>query len=148
MVPIGTLVDIQDMSGPAVVNHYNMVASAEIAGGMLPGTSSGQAISLMNQVATNTLPNSMTFEWTELSLQENLAGNTAVFVFVLGTVFVYPALAAQYESWSLPTAIVLIVPMCLFAAISGIWLTGRDNNIFTQIGLVVLVVVVSKLTRF
>ena len=86
----------------------------------------------------------MGFEWTELTLQQILAGNTAVFVFILGAVLVFLVLAAQYESWSLPMAIILIVPMCLLAAIAGVWLVGSDNNIFTQIGLVVLIGLAAK----
>ncbi|MGH7964444.1 MAG: efflux RND transporter permease subunit, partial [Candidatus Binatia bacterium] len=144
MVPLGTLMNIQDVSGPAIVNHYNMFPSAEISGNTLPGTSSGQAIALMEQVAAKELPPSMGFEWTEITLQEILAGNTAVFVFALGTVFVFLVLAAQYESWALPLAIVLIVPMCLLAAIAGVWIVGSDNNIFTQIGLVVLIGLAAK----
>src|SRR5207249_11689928 len=94
--------------------------------------------------AAKELPATMSFEWTELTLQQILAGNTAVFVFVLGAVLVFMVLSAQYESWSLPGAIILIVPMCLLAAISGVWLVGSDNNIFTQIGLVVLIGLAAK----
>ncbi len=144
MVPLGALVSVEDTSGPAIVNHYNMYPSAEINGGTAPGVSSGQGISLMEKVSDSELPPSMGYEWTELALQQKLAGNTAVFVFMLGTVFVFLVLAAQYESWSLPLSIILIVPMCLFAAIGGVWLAGMDNNIFTQIGLVVLIGLAAK----
>lgn len=144
MVPLGTLIHVESMGGPSIVSHYNMFPSAAINGSLLPGTSSGQAIAMMEQVAWRELPSSMGFEWTELTLEEISAGNTAVFVFALGTVFVFLVLAALYESWSLPLAIILIVPMCLFAAITGVWFVGSDNNIFTQIGLVVLIGLAAK----
>ncbi len=144
MVPIGALVSVEETSGPAIVNHYNMYPSAEINGGTAPGVSSGQGIGMMERISDTELPATMGYEWTELALQQKLAGNTAVFVFILGTVFVFLVLSAQYESWSLPIAIILIVPMCLFAAISGVWLAGMDNNIFTQIGLVVLIGLAAK----
>ena len=144
MVPIGALVSVEETSGPAIVNHYNMYPSAEINGGTAPGVSSGQGIAMMEKIAKGQLPPTMGYEWTELALQQKLAGNTAIFVFILGTVFVFLVLSAQYESWSLPVAIILIVPMCLFAAIGGVWLAGMDNNIFTQIGLVVLIGLAAK----
>jgi multidrug efflux pump len=144
MVPLGAVLSVQDVSGPAIVNHYNMYPSAEVAGGTAAGVSSGQGISMMETVADAQLPASMGFEWTELALQQKLAGNTAIFVFILGSIFVFLVLAAQYESWSLPVAIILIVPMCLLAAITGVWLMGMDNNIFTQIGLVVLIGLAAK----
>jgi multidrug efflux pump len=144
MVPLATLIAVRDVTGPAIINRYNMYPSAEILGGTRPGFSSGQAIQVMEAVAGKELPGSMGFEWTELTLLEILAGNTAVFVFALGTLFVFMVLAAQYESWSLPLAIVLIVPMCLLAAILGVWMSGMENNIFTQIGLVVLIGLAAK----
>jgi multidrug efflux pump len=144
MVPVGALVSIEEASGPAIVNHYNMYPSAEINGGTAPGVSSGQGIGMMERICDAELPATMGYEWTELALQQKLAGNTAIFVFILGTVFVFLVLSAQFESWSLPVAIILIVPMCLFAAIGGVWLAGMDNNIFTQIGLVVLIGLAAK----
>jgi multidrug efflux pump len=144
MVPLSTLVSVRDTTGPAIVNRYNMFPSAEVAGGTAPGVSSGQAISVMEAVSSQELPSTMSFEWTELTLQQILAGNTAVFVFILGAILVFMVLAAQYESWSLPGAIILIVPMCLLAAIAGVWVVGSDNNIFTQIGLVVLIGLAAK----
>ena len=144
MVPLSTLVSVRDTTGPAIVNRYNMFASAEIAGSTAPGVSSGQAIGTMEALANNELPSTMSFEWTELTLQQILAGNTAVFVFILGAVLVFMVLASQYESWSLPGAIILIVPMCLLAAIAGVWVVGSDNNIFTQVGLVVLIGLAAK----
>ncbi len=139
MVPLGTLMDIREVSGPDKVMHYNIYPSAEISGSTLPGVSSGQAIDVMQTLAEQTLPSQFGYEWTELSLQEILAGNSAVYIFPLCALFVFLVLAAQYESWSLPLAIVLIVPMCLFAAITGVYIRGSDNNIFTQIGFVVLI---------
>jgi multidrug efflux pump len=144
MVPLAALVSVHDITGPAIVNRYNMFPSAEISGNTTPGFSSGQAIAVMEQIAQQELPTAMSFEWTELTLLQILAGNTAVFVFALGTLFVYMVLAAQYENWSLPMAIILIVPMCLLAAIGGVWWAGRENNIFTQVGLVVLIGLAAK----
>jgi multidrug efflux pump len=144
MVPLATLLSVRDTTGPAIVNHYNMFPSAEVSGGTAPGVSSGTAIALMEAVAQRELPTSMGFEWTELTLQQILAGNTAVFVFAFGALLVFMVLAGQYESWSLPGAIILIVPMCLLAAITGVWVVGSDNNIFTQIGLVVLIGLAAK----
>jgi multidrug efflux pump len=139
MVPLGTLVNVRSVAGPDKIVRYNMFPSAELTGSPSPGVSSGQAIATMERLAKENLPSSMGFEWTELTLQEILAGNTAIYIFPLCVLFVFLTLAAQYESWSLPLAIVLIVPMCLFSAIGGVWLRGMDNNIFTQIGFVVLV---------
>jgi len=139
MVPLGTLLDIQEINGPDKVMHYNIYPSAEISGNTLPGVSSGQAIQVMDQLAKENLPSQFGFEWTELTLQQILAGNSSVYIFPLCVLFVFLVLAAQYESWSLPLAIILIVPMCLFAAISGVFLRSMDNNIFTQVGFVVLV---------
>ena len=150
MVPLATLVTVRDSSGPAVVNRYNLHPSAELTGATLPGTSSGDAIAIVDTLAAQppagrgVLPPGMDIAWTELSLQQILAGNTATLVFVLGTVFVFLVLAAQYESWALPLAIILIVPLCLLAALAGVWVAGLDNTIFTQIGLVVLVGLAAK----
>jgi multidrug efflux pump len=139
MVPLGTLLNIREENGPDKVMHYNLYPSADITGSTLPGFSSGQAISVMEQLAKENLPSQFGFEWTELTLQEILAGNTALYIFPLCVLFVFLVLAAQYESWALPLAIILIVPMCLLAAITGVYLRRLDNNIFTQIGFVVLV---------
>jgi len=121
-----------------LVGHYNLYPTAEITGSTTPGTSTGDAIHLMEELADRVLPKSMAIEWTELNLLQILAGNTAVYIFPLCVLMMFLVLAAQYESWSLPLAIVLIVPMCLLFAIFGVWLRGLDNNLFTQIGLVVL----------
>jgi multidrug efflux pump len=145
-VPLRTVIKVLDTSGPAVVNHYNLYPSAEINGNTAPGTSSGQAVTIMEKLAADNLPQSMGFEWTELTLQQILASKDVItkLVFPLAVIFVFLTLAAMYESWSLPLAIILIVPMCLLAAIAGIWLMRMDNNIFTQIGLVVLVGLAAK----
>jgi multidrug efflux pump len=137
-------VDIQEITGPDKVIRYNMYPAADINGVALPGVSSGQAIALAQQLANKDLPPGMGYEWTELSYQEILAGNTIAFIFPLCVLLVFLTLAAQYESWSLPLAIILIVPMCLLSAITGIWLRHLDLNIFTQIGLIVLVGLASK----
>jgi multidrug efflux pump len=146
MVPLETMITVRDVAGPAIVNHYNSKPSAEISGGTAPGFSSGQAISVMEQISRKELPGGMSIEWTELTYQQIEAGKDLLtkLVFPLAVVFVFLVLAAQYESWTLPLAIILIVPMCLLAAITGIWLAKMDNNIFTQIGLVVLVGLASK----
>src|SRR6266700_5789935 len=144
MVPLGTLVDVHETTGPDKVIRYNMYPAADINGVAMAGVSSGQAISLAQQLAAKELPAGMDYEWTDLTYQEILAGNTIVFIFPLCVLLVFLTLAAQYESWSLPLAIILIVPMCLLSAITGIWLRHMDNNIFTQIGLIVLVGLASK----
>jgi len=150
MVPLATLLTVEETSGPAVVTRYNLAPSADLSGTTLPGTSSGDAIALVQTLAAappdgrGLLPPGIDFEWTDLSLQQILAGNTASFVFAMGTLFVFLVLAAQYESWLLPLAVILIVPMCLLAAIAGVWIAGSDNNIFTQIGLLVLVGLAAK----
>ena len=138
MVPLGTLVQVKDINAPVLAGHFNMFPTAEILGGTAPGVSSGEAIKIMQELAEKVLPPGMKIEWTELSLLQIMAGNTAAYVFPLCVLMMFLVLAAQYESWSLPLAIILIVPMCLLFAIFGVWLRGLDNNLFTQIGLVVL----------
>ncbi len=146
MVPLSTMIHVKSVTGPAVVNHYNKEPSAEINGMPAPGTSSWQALALMDQVAQDELPHGMTSEWTELTFQQIKASEDVLtkLVFPLAVLFVLLVLAAQYESWTLPLAIILIVPMCLLAALLGVWMVGLDNNIFTQIGLVVLVGLAAK----
>jgi multidrug efflux pump len=139
MVPLGTLVKIREDVAPVSVSRYNMYTTAEITGGTAPGVSTGDAIQIMDKLADETLPPGMSIEWTEMSLLQILAGNSAVFIFPLCVLMVFLVLAAQYESWSLPLAIILIVPMCLLCAIYGVWACRLDNNLFTQIGLVVLI---------
>ncbi|MBB5360237.1 multidrug efflux pump [Rhodanobacter sp. ANJX3] len=139
MVPLGSFVSVRQSVGPDRVQHYNGFPTAEINGGAAPGYSSGQAQDAMERLAKNTLPNGMSFEWTELTYQQILAGNTAVLVFPLSVLLVFLVLASLYESLTLPLAVIMIVPMVLLSAITGVWLSGGDNNIFTQIGLIVLV---------
>ena len=139
MIPLGSLLKVEPSYGPDRVQRYNAYLSADINGGPAPGFSSDQAQAAIEKLAKETLPNGITYEWTDLTYQQILAGNTAVFVFPMCVLLVFLVLAAQYESWSLPLAVILIVPMCLLAAITGVWIAGRDNNIFTQIGLFVLV---------
>jgi multidrug efflux pump len=138
MVPLSTLVSIKDLNAPVLVGHFNLYPTAEINGTTPPGASSGEAIRLLNRLAEKILPPGMKVEWTELSLLQILAGQTAIYIFPLCALMMFLVLAAQYESWSLPLAIILIVPMCLLSAIAGVWLRDLDNNLFTQIGLVVL----------
>jgi multidrug efflux pump len=139
MVPLGSVLTMRQSYGPDQVTHYNGYPAADISGSAAPGVSAGAAVQTMERLANETLPNGIGYEWTELTYQQKLAGNTAVFVFPLCIMLVCLVLAAQYESWSLPLVIVLIVPMCLVSAIAGVWLTGGDNTVFTQIGLLVLV---------
>ena len=138
MVPLGSLVTVSRSYGPDQVMHYNGYPAAEINGGPAPGFSSGQAQAAIADTLRAELPPGMTFEWTELAYQELLAGNTMLLVFPLCVLLVYVVLAAQYESWTLPLTVILIVPMTLFSAIAGVWLTGGDNNVFTQISFLVL----------
>src|SRR5438874_2206601 len=138
-VPLGTLVKVKETYGPDRAMRYNGYPAAEINGGPAPGFSSGQAESLITRLANETLPKGMTMEWTELTFQRILAGNTAIYVYPLCILLVFLVLAAQYESFRLPLAIILIVPMCLLFAIGGVWISHGDNNIFTQIGFIVLI---------
>jgi multidrug efflux pump len=139
MIPLSSFVTVREASGPDRVMHYNGYSAADINGGPAPGYSSGQAQKAMEDLARAELPNGMTFEWTDLTFQQILAGNSMVYVFPLVVLLVFIVLAALYESLSLPLVVILIVPMCLFSAIVGVQLAGSDNNIFTQIGLIVLV---------
>jgi hydrophobe/amphiphile efflux-1 (HAE1) family protein len=139
MVPLGSVLTMKQSYGPDQVTHYNGYPAADISGSAAPGTSAGSAVQIMERLANETLPNGMGYEWTELTYQQKLAGNTAILVFPLCILLVFLVLAAQYESWSLPLVIMLIVPMSLVSAIAGVWLTRGDNNVFTQIGLLVLV---------
>ncbi|MBB6152947.1 multidrug efflux pump [Pseudomonas sp. JAI115] len=139
MIPLATFIKVSDTSGPDRVMHYNGFITAEINGAAAPGYSSGQAEKAIEKLLKDELPNGMTYEWTDLTYQQILSGNTALFVFPLCVLLAFLVLAAQYESWSLPLAVILIVPMTLLSAITGVIVSGGDNNIFTQIGLIVLV---------
>jgi multidrug efflux pump len=138
MVPLGSLVTVTRGYGPDQVMHYNGYPAAEINGGPAPGFSSGQAQEAIAGALRQQLPPEMTFEWTELAYQQLLSGNTMMFVFPLCVLLVYVVLAAQYESWTLPLIVILIVPMTFLCAITGVWLSGGDNNVFTQISFLVL----------
>jgi gold/copper resistance efflux pump len=144
LVPLSTVISASYTTGPDRVIRYNAFPSADINGNAAPGVSSGQAVALMEELAREHLPPGFTFVWTDLTYQQKLAGNSAVWVFVLCVVFAYLILAAQYNSWVLPLAVVLIVPLTLLSALIGVWVTGGDNNLFTQIALVVLVGLASK----
>ncbi|WP_137896391.1 efflux RND transporter permease subunit [Ramlibacter sp. 2FC] len=139
MVPLSALMSVKPSFGPERAMRYNGYLSADINGGPAPGYSSGQAQAAVARIAAETLPTGISYEWTELTYQEILAGNSALWVFPLAILLVFLVLAAQYESLTLPVAIILIVPMGLLAAMTGVWLSGGDNNVFTQIGLMVLV---------
>jgi hydrophobe/amphiphile efflux-1 (HAE1) family protein len=144
MIPLRNLMSVRGTSGPVMVQTYNMYNAAAITGTTAPGTSSGQVIPLMQQIADRELPHSMGYEWTELAFFQNQAGSTAIYVFVLAVVFVFLVLAAQYESWALPLAVILVVPMCLLCSVAGVDLSGGDITVFVQIGFVVLVGLASK----
>ena len=139
MVPLGSVIRVRQSYGPDRGLRYNAYPAADINGGPAPGVSSGQAQAAMERLLKETLPNGIGYEWTDLTYQQILAGNTAAFVFPLCVLLAFLVLAAQYESWTLPLAVILIVPMCLLFAIAGVWVTRGDNNIFTQIGFLVLV---------
>jgi multidrug efflux pump len=144
MVPLGTVAAVQDKGGPFVINRYNMYTSAAINGSLAPGTSSGQAIAMLEELAKQQLPPSMGYEWTDLFYLQIIAGSTTLFVFSGAVVLVFLVLAGQYESWSLPLGVILVVPMCILCSVIGVALAGMDINIFTQIGFVVLVGLASK----
>ncbi len=139
MVPLGSVVQVRESHGPDQSLRYNGYPAADINGGPAPGFSSGQAEAAIERIAAEVLPNGIGYEWTDLSYQQRLAGNSAIFVFPLCVLLAFLVLAAQYESWSLPLAVILIVPMSLLCAITGVFLTKGDNNIFTQIGFLVLI---------
>jgi multidrug efflux pump len=139
MVPLSTIADVQAVTGPDRITHYNLFTAADFFGSSVAGFSSGQAIATMEKLCQQILPAQMGYEWTGLSYQEIESGNLAIYIFPLSVLVVFLALAAQYESWSLPLSVILIVPTCLLSAIGGVYLRGSDNNIFTQIGFIVLV---------
>ena len=139
MIPLSALLKVEETTGPERTTRYNGFLAADINGGPAPGFSSGQAQAAIEKIVKETVPQGIDFEWTDLTYQEILAGNSSIVVFPLALLLVYLVLAAQYESLTLPLSIIMIVPMGVLAALTGVWLTGGDNNIFTQIGLVVLV---------
>ena len=139
MVPLGTLVNLREVGGPVYVTRYNLSSAAPITGNLAPGVSTGNAIDEIDRLSRETLPLSMQHEWTELMFMQIRAGNTAMYVFALAVVCVFLALAALYESWSLPLAVILVVPLCLLCSVAGVLFTHKSVDIFVQIGLVVLV---------
>jgi hydrophobe/amphiphile efflux-1 (HAE1) family protein len=143
-VPLGSFTTVRDIAGPFRVPHYNLYPAAELDGEPAIGFSQGQGIGIMDKLAAEMLPDGFAAEWTSLAFQQIRAGNTAMFAFILAVVFVFLVLAAQYESLTLPLAVIMIVPMCLVAAISGVILRGMDNNILTQVGFVVLIGLAAK----
>ncbi|HVV60363.1 MAG TPA: multidrug efflux RND transporter permease subunit [Pseudolabrys sp.] len=143
-VPLGAFTTVRNISGPYRVPRYNLYPAAELDGNAAPGYSQGQAIEIMQKLAAQTLPAGFGYEWTTLAFQQIRAGNTAIFAFVLAVVFVFLVLAAQFESITLPLAVILIVPMCLVASIIGVVLRGQDNNILTQVGFIVLIGLAAK----
>jgi HAE1 family hydrophobic/amphiphilic exporter-1 len=144
MVPIGAVTNFRDITGPYRVPRYNLYPAAEVQGNSMPGYSTGYALAEMEKLAAQRLPDGFSYEWTELAYQEKLVGNTALLVFAAAVVFVFLVLAAQYESWSLPFAVILIVPLCLLAAVSGLLLRGMSVDVLGQIGFVVLVGLAAK----
>ena len=144
MVPVGSLATIREVNGPLVLSRYNMYPAASINGTTAPGVSSGQAIVMLQQLADSELGQAMAYEWTDMSYLELLAGNTATVIFGFSVLMVFLVLAALYESWSLPMAVILVVPMCLLCSLGGVIIAHMDVNIFTRIGFVVLVGLASK----
>jgi len=144
MVPLSSVASFRNITGPYRVEHFNLLPSAAVQGGTLPGYSTGYGLAAMESIAKANMPEGYSFSWTELAYQEKLAGNTAIYVFLASVVFVFLLLSAQYESWTLPLAVILIVPMCLLAAVSGLLLRTMDVNILAQIGFVVLIGLAAK----
>jgi multidrug efflux pump subunit AcrB len=143
-VPLGSFTTVRDVSSPYRVPRYNLYPAAELDGGAAPGFSQGEAMAIMQKLAAQTLPDGFSYEWTTLAFQQARAGNTAIFAFLLAVTFVFLVLAAQFESLTLPLAVILIVPMCLIASIVGVVLRGQDNNILTQVGFIVLIGLAAK----
>jgi multidrug efflux pump subunit AcrB len=144
MVPLSTLVTVRPITGPDTISHYNLYRSAEIAGDTAPGASSGQAIAVMEEMARRFLPAGMAYEWTGLAFQEIEAGSWAAFVFALSALFVFLVLAAQYESWLVPLAVILAVPLGVLGALGALRLSGLANDVYAQIGLALLIGLAAK----
>ncbi|MGI9492143.1 MAG: efflux RND transporter permease subunit, partial [Geminicoccaceae bacterium] len=144
MVPLGSVASFEDITGPYRVPRYNLYPAAEVQGSTMPGTSTGAALLAMEDLAERVLPDGFGYEWTELALQERQQGDTGLLVFIAAAIFVFLALAALYESWLLPLAVILIVPMCLLAAVSGLIFRGMEINILGQIGFLVLIALAAK----
>jgi HAE1 family hydrophobic/amphiphilic exporter-1 len=144
MVPLGALATVKKTFGPQTINRYNLYPAATISGEPAPGRSSGEALDLMDQIAARNLPTDMGYEWTGMAYQEKRVGGEAVWIFSMAVVLVYMVLAAQYESWFIPWAVILVVPLGVMGAVAAVWLRGMDNNVFTQIGIVLIIALASK----
>jgi HAE1 family hydrophobic/amphiphilic exporter-1 len=144
MVPLGTLIDVEQTVGPQTILRYNLYPTASITGSAAPGFSSGQALNLMEQLASEKLPTSMGFEWTGMSFQEKQVGSEAIFIFALAIVLVFLVLSAQYESWSSPAAVIMVVPLAVLGTVVAVMMKGADNNVYTQIGITLLIALASK----
>jgi len=144
MIPLGSLVQVEFVAGPSLITLYNLYPAATVVGGPAPGFSSGQAMDLMEQVAANTLPLGMGFDWTAMSYQEKIVGNQIYYVFALALLLVYLCLAGQYESWILPLAVILAVPLALLGPVIALNGLGLSNNLYTQIGLMLLIALAAK----
>jgi HAE1 family hydrophobic/amphiphilic exporter-1 len=144
MIPIGSVLTIDEAFGPQVINRYNLYPTASIIGSSAPGRSSGEALQAMEKVARDVLPNTMGFDWTGMAYQEKLVGGQAFAVFALAVLLVYLVLAAQYESWILPFAVILVVPIGMLGIVAAVSFRGMDNNVYTQIGTVLIIALASK----
>ena len=144
MVPVGTLVDVDRIVGPQTILRYNLYPTASITGAAAPGSSSGQALNLMEQLAGQKLPTTMGFEWTGMSYQEKKVGSEAIMVFALAIVLVFLVLAAQYESWTNPAAVIMVVPLAVLGTVVALLMKGTANDVYTQIGIVLLIGMASK----
>jgi HAE1 family hydrophobic/amphiphilic exporter-1 len=144
MVPLGTLLTVKEKLGPSAISRYNLYQSAQLNGAAAPGVSSGDAIKAMEDVAAQTLPSSMGYDWSGIAFQEKRVSGEEMIVFALAVFMVYLVLAAQYESWILPLAVILVVPLGLLGVVAAVWLRGMDNNIYSQIGVVLIIALASK----
>jgi HAE1 family hydrophobic/amphiphilic exporter-1 len=144
MVPMGALLDVKPVTGTELITRYNLYPAAAIYGSAAPGFSSGQALALMEQIAAQKLPEGIAYDWTASGYQEKKVGNQAYFIYALSIILVYLVLAALYESWTSPAAVILVVPMALTGVLLALILRGYDNNLFTQVGLVLMIALSSK----
>jgi hydrophobic/amphiphilic exporter-1 (mainly G- bacteria), HAE1 family len=144
MIPMGTFATVEQSFGPQTINRYNLYPSASVTGEPAPGYSTGQALQLMDQIAERVLPRQMGYEWTGMAYQEKRVGGEAILVFAMAVLLVYLVLAAQYESWFVPFAVILVVPLALLGSIAAVAIRGMDNNVYTQIGIVLIIALASK----
>ncbi|MEX2318058.1 MAG: efflux RND transporter permease subunit, partial [Pirellulales bacterium] len=144
MVPLSALMKVERRLGPQIIPRYNLYPSAAITGNAAAGASSGDALAIMERLAAEKLPSAMGYEWTSMSFQEKRVGSQAIYVFALAVLMVYLVLAAQYESWLLPAAVILVVPLALLGTVAAVSIRGMDNNIYTQIGVVLIIALASK----